>query len=216
MHWKDKDLYYNKGFIFKVLEKVFLFSFSPSFIFLILYFERKGDNLYRIGLLLFSYHPFLYQEIALIFSQSCITPRPEDWDVSVSASVRDIKILSHLEINPSVEKLHKLSAWLWSQAGVRSATSWSNTCLHLSNPFYKMRIQGKAYICPHMQNFWVKPFFCFSFKPQNPNALCKLYTEIRWAISQYHLPQKDSKSCHILILIKIYLTPSRSPVWPRN
>lgn len=117
-----KDLYLRfwKRFFF-----FFSFFSPPSFIFLILYFKRKGDNLYRIGLLLFSYHPFLYQEIALIFSQSCITPRPEDWDVRVSASVRDIKILSHLEINPSVEKLHKLSAWLWSKAGVKSATSWS-------------------------------------------------------------------------------------------
>ena len=92
--------------------------FFWSFIFLILYFKRKGDNLYRIGSLLFSYHRFLYQEIALIFSQSCITPGPEDWDVSVSASFRDIKIPSHLEINPSVEKLYKLSAQLWSEAWV--------------------------------------------------------------------------------------------------
>lgn len=99
-----KDLYLR-------FRKRFLFFFS-SFVFLILYFKRKGDNLYRTGLLLFSYHPFLYQGIALIFSQSCITPRPEDWDGSISASVRNIKILSHLEINPSVEKLHKLSAQL--------------------------------------------------------------------------------------------------------
>lgn len=91
--WKDKDLYYNKGFIFKVSKRVFFFW---SFIFLILYFKREGDNLHRIESLLFSYHPFLYQEIALIFSQSCITPGPEDCDVRVSTSFRDIKILSHL------------------------------------------------------------------------------------------------------------------------
>lgn len=30
-HWKDKDLYYNKGFIFKVSEKVFIFFFQVSF-----------------------------------------------------------------------------------------------------------------------------------------------------------------------------------------
>lgn len=114
MHWKDKDLYYNKGFVFKVSKRVCIVW---SFIFLILYFKRKGDNLYRIGSLLFSYHLFLYQEIALIFSQNCVTPGPEDWDVSVSPSFRDIRILSHLEINPSVEKLHKLSAQLWPKAG---------------------------------------------------------------------------------------------------
>lgn len=113
MHSKDKDLYYNKGFIFKVSKRWGAFW---SFVFLILYFKRKGDNLYRIGSLLFSYNLFLYQETAVIFSQSCITSGPKDWDGSVSVSFRDIKILSHLEINPSVEKLYELSTQLWSKA----------------------------------------------------------------------------------------------------
>lgn len=104
-----KDLYlrFRKGFFI-----------VWSFIFLILYFKRKADNLYRIASLLFSYHLVFYQEIALIFSQNGVTPGPEDWDDSVVPSFRDIRILSHLEINPSVEKLHKLSAQLWPKAGV--------------------------------------------------------------------------------------------------
>lgn len=52
---------------------------------------------------------------------------------------------------------------------------------------FKKRVLQLAYICSHMQNLRVMPFFCFSFKPQNPDALCKLYTEIRWAFSQYQL-----------------------------
>lgn len=120
MHWKDKDLYYNKGFIFKVSKRWVFFFWS--FVFLILYFERKGDNLHRIGWLLFSYHWFLYQEIVIIFSQSRITSGPEDWDVTVSDSFRDIKNISHLEINPSVENPYKtLGTAAVQNTGVRRA-----------------------------------------------------------------------------------------------
>lgn len=64
------------------------------------------------------------------------------------------------------------------------------------------RVLQLAYICSHMQNLWVMSSFCFSLKPQNPNAFRKLYTEIRWAFSQYQLTQKDSERCHILTLIR--------------
>lgn len=88
-----KDLYFR-------FRKGSFFFFFWSFVFLMLCLERKGDNLYRIGSLLFSYHWFLPKEIALISRQSRITPGPEDWDVTDSASFRDIKILSHLKISP--------------------------------------------------------------------------------------------------------------------
>lgn len=111
---------------------------------MILYFKRKGDNLYRIGLFLFSYHLFLYREIALIFSQSCITPGPEDCVVTVSLPFSNREILSHLEINPSVDKPHKLKAEMWSQARYKEGSLMVPGCAYHSNPIFTIRIQGKG------------------------------------------------------------------------
>lgn len=99
-----------------------------------LYLERKGDNLYRISSLLFSYHWFLPEEIALISRQSRITPGPEDWDVTDSASFRDIKILSHLKINPDAEKLYEtFSPAVVQSTGMRRAPSrpWAACILQM-------------------------------------------------------------------------------------
>lgn len=149
-----KDLYlrFQKGGVF----------FFWSLVFLILYFERKGDNLHRIGLLLFSYHWFLYQEIVIIFSQSCITSGPEDWDVTVSDSFRDIKNISHLEINPNVENPSKTFGTAAAQnMGVRRARGLG--CISIPNVIFKMRVDEKGATAtlnwfPHAE-LMVMPFF---------------------------------------------------------
>lgn len=144
MHWKDKDLYYNKGFIFKVSEKVFLFFLSQvSFSWYCISREKKTTYI-ELDCCCFLIIRFFTKRLLSSFHKA-ISPL----DLRIGMLVFQLplgisKFFLILELTPVWRNYINSQHGCGPEQEVRSATSWSYTCLHLSDPVYKMRIQEKG------------------------------------------------------------------------
>lgn len=170
--WKDKDLYYNKGFIFKVSKRVFFFEVSFSWYCISRGKETTCIESHRCCFLIIR---FFTKRLLSSFHKAA---SPLDLRIGMLEFPRLSEISKFFLIfkltqvwrnypdpQPSCGPKHRYKE---SSLMVRS-------CVYLSNAIFKMRVLQLAYICFYLQNLWVMPSFIFFFnKNQNPDASCKL------------------------------------------